>query len=210
MRAQLKRDEGFTLIEVIIAVALLMGASVAVGAFVIQGMRLAAQQQRTQVAVTVATERMDEVQRLIPTTSTTDLATLVKGRVEATVEDAWNTATGVTGLENTYPAWGTAGDPGTDAAIPVYQTTTRSGSDYESTVLIGTCYQPLAGGLCTTLPGSDDTDPGPTSPLALSSSQLVRVFVIVDYTGNCDGGDTCRYTTSGLFDTKGDLTWRTD
>lgn len=205
MRTRLRRDEGFTLIEVIIAVALLMGVAVALGAFVIQGLKLASQQQRTQVAVTVATERMDEVQRL--TSSTAQLVTLVAGRTESAVTGAWANASGTPGLDETYPAWSSAAVD--TATFPITQTTTRSGSDYDSVVLIGTCYQPVTGGSCAKVPGSP-ADPGQTSPLADGLSQMIRVIVIVDYAGGCTDAGTCRYTTTGLFDTKGDLKWRTE
>ncbi|MGL3148733.1 type IV pilus modification PilV family protein [Microbacterium sp. A82] len=200
-----QREEGFTLIEVIIAISLLMTVAVAVGAFTIRGLHLSTQQQRTQAAVSVATERMDQVVRM--TTSSAQLSSLVAGRSEASVAAAWNAASGVPGIAETYPAWSATASPTT--AIEIEQTITRSGSDYDSVVLIGTCYQLPTGGLCTPLPGADQ-DPGPTSPLAADMSQLIRAVVVVTYAGKCDGGDTCRYTTTGLFDTKGDLTWRTD
>ncbi|MCC2028411.1 type II secretion system protein [Microbacterium sp. YMB-B2] len=205
MRTRPKHDEGFTLIEVIIAVALLLGVAVALGAFAMQSLRLAAQQQRTQVAVTVATQRMDEVQRL--TTSNAQLATLVAGRSETAVKTAWSAASGVPGLAQTYPAWPVVS--GGPPAIPIQQTTTRSGSAYASTVLIGTCYQPVAGGACTRISGASN-DPGAESTLAAGRSQMIRVIVVVTYPGACDSGSTCRYTASGLFDTRGDLKWRTE
>lgn len=196
------RDDGFTLIEVIIAISLLLIASIAVAGFAVRGLQLSSHQQREQVAVTVATERMDQVQRL--TTSRAELGSLISGREQSTVELAWSAAADVEGLEHTYPAWGTtvAGSP----VIPVSSTVNRNGTDYESTVLIGTCYQPIAGGLCSLLPGTTD-DPGPDAPGAADMTRMIRVASMVTYPGPCDDG-TCTYNTLALFDTKGDLEWR--
>lgn len=202
---QANRDEGFTLIEVIIAISLLLTVAVALGAFMIQGLRLSTDQQRAQIAVSVATERMDQVQRL--STSNVQLPVLVAGRPEASVRAAWNHQAGAAGLDETYPAW--SATPSGPAVIPVEETVTRSGTDYTSAVLIGTCYQPASGGACTRIPGSPD-DPGADSPLASDRSRLVRALVIVTYPGSCGDTGICRYTTAGLFDTKGDLTWLTD
>lgn len=199
------RDEGFTLIEVIVAISLLLIVAVALGSFMVQGMRLSTDQQRAQIATSVASERMDQVQRL--TTSNVQLPVLVAGRTKASVETGWSSAAGVAGVAETYPAW--APSPTGGAVIPVEQTTRRSGTDYTSAVLIGTCYQPAAGGACTTISGSG-SDPGPGSAAASGKSQLVRALVVVTYPGNCGGAGICRYTTAGLFDTKGDLTWLTD
>lgn len=197
-------DDGFTLIEVIIAVALLLGVAVALGAFAIQGLRLAADQQRAQLAVSVASARMDEVQRL--TGSNAQLATLISGRRAAAVAAAFTESAGVTGVAATYPA-STAS--GATAVIPITQTVRRSGTDFRSTVLIGTCYQPIAGGDCTKIAGQN-TDPemaSPPAPTPKTLSRMIRVIVIVDYTGSCGGSDSCTFTTSALFDTKGDVPW---
>lgn len=199
-----RRDDGFTLIEVIIAVALLLGVAVALGAFAIQGLHLAAEQQRAQLAVTVASERMDQVQRL--TGSNAELETLIVGRRENAVRDAFTASAAVPGVADTYPAATTSGST---PVIPINQTVRRSGTDYRSTVLIGTCYQPFSGGTCTRLAGQP-ADPGAASVAARDRSRMIRVIVTVDYTGSCAGTTLCSFTTSGLFDTKGDVTWLTE
>ncbi|MGW9627354.1 type IV pilus modification PilV family protein [Microbacterium sp. NPDC055521] len=192
-------DDGFTLIEVIIAVALLLGVAVALGAFAIQGLRLAADQQRAQLAVSVASARMDEVQRL--TGSNAQLETLISGRRAAPVTAAFAATAGVSGVAATYPASTTSG---ATAVIPITQTVRRSGTDFRSTVLLGTCYQPTAAGQCGKISGKP-ADPFPAATPDLS--RMIRVIVIVDYTGSCGGSDSCTFTTSALFDTKGDVPW---
>lgn len=196
------RDEnGFTLIEVVVATAILLIVGVASSAFTIQALNLAAQQQRSQIAVTVAGQRMEQVQRL--TGSSAQPGVLAAGRPEDEVVAAFSAAAGVTGVAQTYPTWTSDGTE----PIPLTATSPRSGSDFVSTVLIGTCYQPKAGGVCTTLAGKS-SDPYPTA--VAGQSRMIRVIVIVAYAGHCDGADTCRYTTSALFDTNADLTWQTD
>lgn len=198
-RFSTRNENGFTLIEVTVAISLLLVVAVAAGAFAISGLQLSSQQQRMQVAVTVATERMEQVQRL--TASNAQTTTLVAGRGSTAVDSAWTANASVAGVAQTYKAWGTAGVE----TIPLTQSTTRGGSIYNSTVLIGTCYQPIAGGRCTKL-SSYTSDPYPT--VVSGQTRVIRVVVTVAYAGSCSGG--CRYTTMALFDTKGDLKWQTD
>lgn len=192
-------ENGFTLIEVTVAISLLLVVALAAGAFAVNALKLSTQQQRAQVAVTVAGERMEQVQRL--TTSSAQPTTLVAGRGETAVKDAWAANAAVEGVAQTYPLWGTAGVE----TVPITQSTERSGSTYVSTVLIGSCYQfKTTAGACTK--ASATADPYPTA--VPDRSRLLRVVVTVTYAGSCPGG--CRYTTAALFDTKGDLTWQTD
>ncbi len=193
-------ENGFTLIEVVIAISLLVVVALAAGAFAVNALKLSAQQQRMQVAVTVAGERMEQVQRL--TTSNAQLKSLVAGRDEAGVKAAWAAATGVSGVAQTYPAWAAAGAQ----TVPLTQVSTRSGTDYTSAVLIGTCYQGPAGGACA----KDSryvADPGSTT--ITDKSQLIRVIVTVTYPGRCGDAGGCRYTVLAMFDTRGDLMWET-
>lgn len=194
-------DEGFTLIEVIVAMGILVMVSIAFSMFAIQGLKLSTQQQRMQTAIAIATERTEQVQRF--TASSTSIDRLVAGRTAAAVSAAWTALAGVPGVANTYPRFGAIAAP--TEAVPLTKTETRDGNVYESTVLIGTCYQPHAGGACTLLPGVG-ADPGPAATAARNSSQLVRVIVTVAYAGDCVGG--CSYSTAILYDTKADQTWQ--
>lgn len=198
-RISTRTEAGFTLIEVVIALAILLIVAAAAVAFAIQAMKLGVQQQRSQIAVTVAGERMEQVQRL--TTSNAQLAGLVAGRDSTSVDAAWTAAAGVAGVAQTYPASATAGAQ----TIPLTQTVTRSGTDFISTVLIGTCYQPVSGGPCTK--GSTAVDPAPA--VITGKARMIRVIVTVTYPGGCGDASGCRYTALGLFDTKGDLVWET-
>lgn len=198
-RFSARNETGFTLIEVTVALSLLLVVAVAASAFAISALQLGRQQQRMQVAVTVAGERMEQVQRL--TASNAQPTTLVGGRGATPVSAAWTVNSGVAGVAQTYPLSGTAGVE----TIPITQTLVRSGSNFASTVLIGSCYQPKAGGACTKISGSA-TDVAASA--VAGYTQLVRVIVTVTYAGPCDGG--CRYTTAALFDTKGDPTWQSE
>ena len=196
-------DAGFTLIEVVVATGVLMMVAIAIAAIAIQGLKLSTTQQRSQLAVTVASEDMEQVQKL--TASNAQLSTLIAGRSSADVTAAWTAAAAVPGVSNTYPA---SPSTGGTAVIPVSDTTIRNDTEFTSLVLIGTCYQAAAGSNCTKISGYS-SDPGPTSTAAAGKSQMIRVIVTVTYPGSCESGGVCRYTTSALLDTKGDLTWQT-
>ncbi|WP_312676773.1 prepilin-type N-terminal cleavage/methylation domain-containing protein [Microbacterium sp.] len=197
-----RNETGFTLIEVTVAISLLLVVALAAGAFAVNALKLGAQQQRMQVAVTVAGERMEQVQRL--TASNAQITTLVAGRGATAVTTSFAANAAVQGVAQTYELAGTAGVQ----TIPITQTVTRSGSDYTSTVLIGSCYQPKAGGACTKRSGKATDALAAATAAADGYTQLVRVIVTVTYTGSCAGG--CRYTTATLFDTKGDPTWQSE
>lgn len=195
-----RNENGFTLIEVTVAISLLVIVALAAGAFTVSALKLSTQQQRMQVAVTVAGERMEQVQRL--TTSSAQLTSLVAGRDESAVKSAWAAAAGVSGVAQTYPAWGSAGAQ----TIPLTQVSSRSGTDYTSAVLIGTCYQAPKGGACAK-DARYSYDPGAAA--ITDKSQMIRVIVTVTYPGGCGDAGGCRYTALAMFDTRGDLTWET-
>ena len=199
-RFSTRNEDAFTLIEVVVALALLLVVAVATGAFAVNALRLSAQQQRTQIAVTVASERMEQIQRV--TASNTQSSTLVTGRAAAAVSSAWTANATVEGVAQTYQLAGTAGVE----TIPITQTADRSGSTYTSTVLIGSCYQPKAGGACGKIGSKTEAQANADT----AYSRMVRVIVTVTYTGTCSGVSPCRYTTSALFDTTPDQTWQTN
>lgn len=194
-----RNENGFTLIEVVVALSLLLVLAIAAGAFAVNALRLSAQQQRMQVAVTVASERMELVQRL--TASNTQAQTLTAGRDATAVTNAWAANASVEGVAQTYPLT----SAGAVETIPLTATTDRSGTTYTSTVLIGSCYQPKAGGAC----GKVGTKTEAQANADTAYSRMVRVIVTVTYTGTCAGVSPCRYTTSALFDTTPDQTWQT-
>lgn len=143
---------------------------------------------------------MEQVVRL--TSSNAQLAPLVAGRDATAVAAAWSAASGVTGVAQTYPASGSSGAQ----TVPLTQVSSRGGTDFTSTVLIGTCYQPVSGGACTTVAGYT-TDPAPAA--VSGKTRLIRAIVTVTYPGACGATSGCRYTVMSLFDTRGDLVWET-
>lgn len=206
-------DEGFTLMEVIVALSLLAIVATASLVFFVNGTRSVTSQQRSQSAIAVATNAMEQTFSRVPTTSATGVSGLVVGRTKADVDAAWAAAGpySVPGLSDTYPAWDTATAPapavGTgDDAVKLTTTTTQAKITYTTTTLIGTCYR------VTTNPSGPCTKTGGTSAGVANAgySALMRVAVLVtwpDVAGRCTPSGTCSYSTTSLIDPSSDLKW---
>lgn len=213
---RLQADEGFTLIEVIVALVLL--GIVATGAlyFFIQGTRTTSYLQRSQDAVSVANEAMERAHAINPLDSLTARVTgLVVGRAQADVQAAWTSAAtlGIEGVSETYPLW----DPGpgvTDsasAALPLTYQSSHSSQTYDVTLLVGSCFRSRStvspDQVCGKLTGLA-SDPGVTGTPA-GMVRLLRIIAFVTWSGASQqcSSNVCSYQLSGLLDQSGDLTW---
>lgn len=206
-------DEGFTLMEVIVALSLLAIVATASLVFFVNGTRAVTSQQRSQSAIAVATDAMEGAFSRVATTNATGVSGLVVGRTEAEVKAAWSAAGSysVPGLSDTFPAWDTATSPapasGTgDDVVKLTATTTQNRLTYTSTTLIGTCFR------VTTNPSGACTKIGGTAAGVANSgySALMRVAVLVtwpDVAGRCAPSGTCSYSTTSLVDPSSDLSW---
>lgn len=204
-------DSGFTLVEVVAALAVMAVISTAALYFFVNGTRTVTHQSRSQAAVTVASESMERafaVSAKPVTKSAKTFSGLLVDRKQADVTAAWSAASaaGLDGLDQSYPAW----DPfptGGAAAVDLRRTTTLDGVTYTSDILIGTCYR-LATSTspqdCTKVTGQVN-DPG-VAPAG--RAQLLRVMVLVswpDTTGTCGG--RCTYEAQSLVDPNSDIVW---
>lgn len=204
------RDEGFTLVEVIAALAVLAVVSTAALYFFVGGTKAIAQQQRSQSAVTVANEAMEAAFGVDPLL-TSGSNSLLAGRTSAAVSTAWSAASGygLTGLATSYPAYDPSASAGSTPTIPITQTTTLDNVVYTVYTLVGTCYRYGAvngtSAPCGLVTGQA-SDPG-TAPTGAAKMQ--RVMVLVTWQGatsTCTGG-ACSYQAQSLVDPNSDIQW---
>lgn len=188
--------------EVIIAIAIIGVVAISSVTLTINGIAAASTQQRRQIAVTIASGAMENV-------SAQTVTKLYDGRKQSDVLAAFtanSTVSGIAavgGILPTYQRWDTTVPLPASAQVPVLSPSVRrSGTDYALTTLIGSCFQPVAGGNCTTLTGDAATAviPGYVS--------LIRVVVVVRWTaGNSCAASGCFYSTTTLISSSEDLRW---
>lgn len=193
-RAAATGDEGMSLIEVIVSVALIVFVMTATTAFFIQSMTGASLQQERQAAVAVAAQAMEST-RAVPA------ANLLDGRSQARNAALRASPTSVD-LTQSVAAWDTAA---TSASVPTVAfsdpSVTVAGVAYNARTFVDRCYLPSpAAGVC----GASRPDKSqPACPTATVTGCLYRVSVEVRWTPGrgvtCGGGD-CHYLASTLRD----------
>lgn len=204
-RVRVRDDAGLSLMEVIIAIAIISVVAMSSVSLTISGIASASMQERRQIAVTIASGAMENI-------SAQTVATLYDGRRQADVQAAFTANSTVPGIaavggtSPTYARWDASALSSSIAQVPVTSPAVRlSGTLYSTTTLIGPCYQPTAGGDCATLsshPDFTDVVPGYLS--------LIRVVVVVRWTaGNTCTTSGCYYSTTTLIDPNKDLEWAT-
>jgi len=197
--------EGMTLVEVVVAVSIMGIVATAAVAFIMTSIISSATHQRGQIAITIANQAMENASaQSAATNPITSVSYLLEGRFQHTVQAAWAANAGIPGELTTYPGWDPTATASVVPALPVTSTVTRSGTDYLTTTLIGTCYQPMTGGDCSVLAGVVNN---PTTAPA-DFTALLRVIVIVSWTAGANCQPTaCTYQTASLVDPHPDLQW---
>jgi len=204
-------DEGFTLVEVIVALALLTVTATAALYFFVGGTRAVSHQQQSQNAVVVANEAM-ELAYGVGAKRDGGLSGLLVNRAQADVEAAWASVAGagLEGYADTYPAWDPAAqppaggeEPSDNDAVPLLRTTELNNLEYEALTLIGPCYR------SKTLTDAACGKAGPVAPDVAPSgfSELMRVMVRVTWHSQSCPDAGCSYQVSSLIDPNSDLTW---
>jgi type II secretory pathway pseudopilin PulG len=189
------RDEGSTLIETIVALALVMTAMGAMGTFFVNSVLLVAQQRTSQDAAQLADSAMEQVRALKGSSLLTGRGPLKTAAqwaaAPATVTPYLNTMLQVSDPLITDPA-STLGD---DAAVSTAtQTMTVDNTQFSRTIYVGSCDIYLGG-------TSDCVNSAVVTPPADSTKDLefFRVVVLIAWTArNCPTG-TCSYVTSSLI-----------
>lgn len=195
-----KTEDGFTLIEVVIAVSLLVMLMAPFADAYISSLDATSNSQQKEVAAMLADTALDQV-RAIDATKTGG-SKLVYGRLAAAVTTEWNspaaglsTSTGI--LSDTVAASDptTSDSPATLPTTP--QTETVGAGTYQVYYYVGTCWEPAytSGGQNS----NTCTSYNPASPPS-SGYQMYRVIVDVTWSpprSGC-GPSGCYYIASSL------------
>jgi Tfp pilus assembly protein PilV len=202
---RLRRDEGLSLLEVVVAVGLITIVMTASASLCLTGIATASAQERRQVAVTIASGTMESVgAQSVATNPATGVSGLYNGRSSTAVSTVWSANASTVGIAQTYSAWDPTATTGSVPQIPITSTTTQAGTTFTVQTLIGPCYEPKSGGDCGLVSGAT------ASVTPSGYTPLIRVVVVVSWTaGNSCAASGCTYTTSSLFDPNSDLGWLT-
>jgi|GEM_PF-598397 len=218
-------DEGFSMVEVIVAIVILGIVASSALWFFINGMQTSSNLDRQQTAVSIATSTMEQTFTYDPRKgATTGVSGLVVGRSAADVASgfaalgptgpgslALNNGLGISGVADTYPLSDPAGVTGGGDPKVVSTVTRGNNVNYTVYTLIGACYRTAATG-GTTQPCTKDPSYPTTEPTnAPGMVRMLRVIVVViwDPIGNeCTGTlGKCEYDVATLVDPSLDLLW---
>jgi prepilin-type N-terminal cleavage/methylation domain-containing protein len=194
-------DDGFTLLEVIVAMTLLGLILAGSATLFIASLKNSTGMDRRQVAVTLAGQQMETVRAIRPETSSSTGNPLVEGRKLADVTSTWPSApadfravTLMTGGSDSTPV-------GASPTIPFSTTSTVDGQSFKISTWIGTCTR------ATTTNAPCDT----VTPAA-GAQTMYRVVVVVSWNqgaGSSCSGTGCSYTLSTLIDPSSNYTFNT-
>jgi len=197
-------EGGFSLAEVIVAVAILGTLATASLYLTVGGLSSSESQRRSNVAITLAGNAMESVVAQSPAiNAVSGVSAVYNGRAHADTVASWAANASIAGVDRMYPGWQPGIAAGSTPAIPFTNTVTVNGTEYSVQTMIGRCYQPLAGGQCTTLPGHAVAPAVPPPGRA----ELIRITAVVWWFAGANCASGCTYSASTLVDTSEDLPW---
>ncbi|SNS38200.1 prepilin-type N-terminal cleavage/methylation domain-containing protein [Micrococcales bacterium KH10] len=189
-------ESGLSLIEVVVALALIGIVAAAAALFFIRGVSTASKIQRDQTAISVATQAMELVRGIDPQNPENGSTNrLVIGRSKAAVQAQWGAAT-AEDKAATIAAWDTAATSTSTPNVPLVSKTTVSNIEYTVNTLIGKCYR--------ISPAS--SAPGDCVGTA-TGIETYRVTVIVTWSERACGTAACSYRLVSLIDPNPDAEW---
>jgi prepilin-type N-terminal cleavage/methylation domain-containing protein len=187
VRGPRRRDDGFTLVETVVALGLIGVVMAALVSFFVQSTAVRRKQADMQGAAQAAMAAMERVSLLTG-------RSVLQGRSDAAVAAQWAApAPGVGAYldpAKTDRAWDESGAP--EAALPtVPQPVTVGGqpSRYRQSFYVGRCWQPLRAGECVVVPEADRAARIP----------MYRVVVAVTWNSKDCAASLCSYVTAVLI-----------
>jgi prepilin-type N-terminal cleavage/methylation domain-containing protein len=210
LRALASDERGLTLMEVIVAIAIMTTIAVAAASVSLNGTKTVTAEQRQQVAVTIANGYMEQVSGWkVALNTSTGVSNLYFGRTQTAVQAAFTANATRPGVAQTNAVWD-ASAPGDAPGGPSLEITTtpttlpaQNGTLYTVTTLIGSCYQSMTVQTSATANNCVATQ-------AANTDALIRVIVIVKWTAGAKCQTSgCYYDTSTLLDPNSDLEWVT-
>lgn len=195
-----RSDDGFSLVEVVVALALLAIVTASAATFFIRGMQSSITMQHRQSAAAVNGQAMEKMRAYNSSVddgqsvTTSDLFTAHNLTSTAGVSSAWTAVTGtkVSDTDQIYLANGVSGT----APQPYAWTDTAkvSNVDYTTRMYVGRCWSKTGGGSTFTCDNSATGD------------VMVRVVAVTtwkDIANRCDRG-ACSFRASAYIDTHTD------
>lgn len=219
LRRLLGDESGFSLMEVIVAIAIMTIVATAAASLSFNGVATSTAEERQQVATTIANGALEKVSGWSTAVdSATGVIALYDGRGKAAVQAAfaanstrpgvaqtvagWDTSLGISSTSNGVLPTVTPDPNASPAAAPLVE----HGTQYTVYTLIGSCYEQPAPATVT-VPATPDNC---LATQGASPTALIRVIVIVKWTAGskCQAGG-CYYQASTILDPNSDLEWIT-
>jgi prepilin-type N-terminal cleavage/methylation domain-containing protein len=219
LRRLLGDESGFSLMEVIVAIAIMTIVATAAASLSFNGVATSTAEERQQVATTVANAALEKVSGWSTAVdSGTGVISLYDGRGKAAVQAAFAANSTRPGVAQTVAAWDTSLGSGSTSngvlptvtpdpnALPAAAPFIQNGTKYTVTTLIGTCYEQPAPST-TTAPIPPDNC---VSTAGATPTTLIRVIVIVKWTAGAKCVvNGCYFQASTILDPNADLEWIT-
>lgn len=185
-------DEGFTLVETIVALGIVGTVMASLAAFFVRSATVQHEQADTQVAAQIAASSMDYVSQL-PGDN------VLLGRMQAAVQAEWQAPAAYDYLSRTQQAWqdpSLPASPGVQGLPTAPETIQLTGdaTPYQRWWYVGNCWQARTGGDCTVV----------SAALQSSYVEMYRIVVVITWPSPNCAGSQCQYVSAML--TESDLT----
>jgi prepilin-type N-terminal cleavage/methylation domain-containing protein len=218
-------DRGFTLVEVLVSLAVIGTVMAAVAPFLISSVIIVVEQRARQVAIQLAGDAAERVSALAGRTAlagrsynatkaqwdAVDAATTAAGYADAvrpylSVMNIGDPANAADATKAPWLAWdlrlSATSSAGATAGVPTAPIDVSvNGIRYQQNWYLGVCRQQVGtGGACTS-PDAPDPDP------SQADVPMLRAVVAVTWPGRGCSGGSCTYVTSTLVSTTDDATF---